>query len=38
MHVALHSLEEFNDGGNSLLVPLDEPIRGKRGQIGPGTS
>jgi len=32
MHVALHSFEELNDGGDSLLVPLDEPIRGKGGK------
>jgi len=32
MHVALHSFEEFNDGGNVLLVPLDEPIKGKWGK------
>jgi hypothetical protein len=29
MHVALLSYEEFNNGGDSLMVMLDEPIKGK---------
>ncbi len=32
MHVHLHSFKEFNIEGNSLLVPLNEPIRGKGGK------
>jgi hypothetical protein len=32
VHVDLHFLEEFSGDGDSLLVFLNQPMRGKRGQ------
>lgn len=32
MHVDLHFLEEFSGDGDSLLVLLNQPMRGKRGK------
>jgi len=32
VHVDLHFLEEFSGDGDSLLVLLNQPMRGKRGK------